>query len=86
MRIYEQVSQDVKPRIYRRAKILCEDPTFFNDPSGCTAVAALFTDDRRILVVSRRLTALPSGPLILPCRQMPVTRAVSSAPRAMPKQ
>ncbi|KZT34364.1 PP2C-domain-containing protein [Sistotremastrum suecicum HHB10207 ss-3] len=28
------------------------DPTFFNDPSGCTAVAALFTDDRRILVAN----------------------------------
>jgi hypothetical protein len=28
------------------------DPTFFRDPSGCTAVAALFTKDRKIYVVS----------------------------------
>ena len=28
------------------------DPGFFNDPSGCTAVAALFTQDKKLFVVS----------------------------------
>jgi len=32
----------------------CSDPAFFQDPSGCTAVAALLTHDRRLFVVSGR--------------------------------
>lgn len=34
------------------------DPEFLRDPSGCTAVAALITDDNRILVVSPLLSHL----------------------------
>ena len=30
------------------------DPAFFQDPSGCTAVAALLTHDRRLFVVRDR--------------------------------
>jgi len=30
------------------------DPAFFQDPSGCTAVAALLTRDRRLFVVRDR--------------------------------
>lgn len=32
-----------------------KDPTFSRDPSGCTAVAALVTHDRKIFVVSSRI-------------------------------
>ena len=35
-----------------------EDPAFFRDPSGCTAVAALFTHDGRVFVVSMRSEVL----------------------------
>ena len=31
---------------------LTSDPSFFNDPSGCTAVVGLITQDGRLIVVS----------------------------------
>lgn len=33
------------------------DPSFFHDPSGCTAIAALLTSDRKLYVV--RVMAAP---------------------------
>ena len=36
---------------HRTNDICTVDPTFFRDPSGCTAVAALVTHDGRIFVV-----------------------------------
>jgi hypothetical protein len=34
------------------------DPSFFKEPSGCTAVAGLVTQDGRIIVVSARLRGI----------------------------
>ena len=41
-----------KPRLlYLHACSTNSDPAFFHDPSGCTAVAALITADRKLYVV-----------------------------------
>lgn len=39
------------------------DPAFFQDPSGCTAVAALLTHDRRLFVVRDRHAGIHSIPI-----------------------
>ena len=45
-----QYSFHLVPAGLVRASVF-EDPSFFRDPSGCTAVAALVTADRKIIVV-----------------------------------
>lgn len=51
------------------------DPSFFNDPSGCTAVVGIITDDGRIIVVSFFVTA--SNSELADGRQMLVTLVLS---------
>lgn len=59
------------------------DPSFFHDPSGCTAVAALLTSDGKIVCVSDRahfpVIALTHDPHMNRLTQE--TRAPSSASR-----
>ena len=51
MRIYVLVSV-VKHNVGAvTQRLIIAEPTFFNDPSGCTAVVGLLTNDKRVIVV-----------------------------------
>jgi hypothetical protein len=52
------------------------DPAFFHDPSGCTAVAALITTDRKLYVV-RKSSHLYSSTHLTANRQMQETHDLS---------